>query len=156
MINLSGLRPLNRETRRLYVQYFAVMQVRICEDERIKAMPSRAILARELSALLKVIAHPDRVRIIEELRTGALDVTALSERLGIPATRISQHLALLKAHRLVDERRDGRHHHYSLFERALADWLLDGVRFLEHRAQSDIAAQQVIKAAKKIWSAEAS
>jgi DNA-binding transcriptional ArsR family regulator len=105
--------------------------------------------------MLKVIAHPDRVRVIEELKPGALDVSALSERLGLPATRISQHLALLKAHRLVEERRDGRRHHYSLAERALAEWLLDGVRFLEHRAQSDIAAQELVEAAKKIWGAQA-
>lgn len=116
-------------------------------------MPSRAVLARELSALLKVIAHPDRVRIIEELKAGALEVSTLSERLDVPATRISQHLALLKAHRLVEERRDGRYHHYSLAEREIADWLLDGVRFIEHRTESDIAAQKVIEAAMKIWSA---
>lgn len=118
-------------------------------------MPSRAVLARELSALLKVVAHPDRVRIIEELKSGALDVTALSETLDVPPTRISQHLALLKAHRLLEERRDGRHHHYSLLEPGLADWLLDGVQFLEHRAKSDVAAQKVIEAAKKIWRATA-
>lgn len=117
-------------------------------------MPSRAFLARELAAMLKVIAHPDRVQIIEELKSGSLEVTALSERLGVPATRISQHLALLKAHRLVEERRDGRFHHYSLAERELADWLIDGVRFIEHRTESDIAAQRVIEAAKKLWRAE--
>ncbi|MFZ5617908.1 MAG: ArsR/SmtB family transcription factor [Pseudomonadota bacterium] len=116
-------------------------------------MPSRAILARELSAMLKVIAHPDRVRLIEELKGGALDVSALSERLDLPATRISQHLGLLKAHRILEERRDGRFHHYSLAERDLANWLLDGVRFLEHRAQSDIAAQRVIEAAERLWRA---
>ncbi len=118
-------------------------------------MPSRTVLARELSALLKVMAHQDRVRIIEELRPGALEVSTLSERLGVPATRVSQHLALLKAHRLVEERRDGRYHHYSLAERELADWLLDGVRFLEHRVRSDIAAQEVIDAATKLWRAAA-
>ncbi len=117
-------------------------------------MPSRAVLARELSAFLKVIAHPDRVQIIEELKGGELEVSTLSERLGVPATRISQHLALLKAHRLVEERRSGRFHHYGLADRELADWLLDGVKFLEHRAQSDIAAQKVIDAARKLWGGE--
>ena len=117
-------------------------------------MPSRAVLARELSAFLKVIAHPDRVQIIEELKGGELEVSALSERLGVPATRTSQHLALLKAHRLVEERRCGRFHHYGLADRELADWLLDGVKFLEHRAQSDIAAQKVIDAARKLGGGE--
>ncbi len=114
-------------------------------------MPSRAVLARELSALLKVIAHPDRIRIIEELKTGALEVSALSDRLTVPATRVSQHLALLKAHRLVEERREGRFHHYSLAEADIAEWLLDGVRFLESRRASDIAAQKAIGDAKQLW-----
>jgi DNA-binding transcriptional ArsR family regulator len=61
----------------------------------------------------------------------------------------------LKAHRLVEERRDGRHHHYSLADRGLAEWLLDGARFLEHRAKSDIAAQENIETARKIWRPEA-
>ncbi|HNR76573.1 MAG TPA: metalloregulator ArsR/SmtB family transcription factor [Parvularculaceae bacterium] len=117
-------------------------------------MPSRAILARELSAMLKAIAHADRVRIIEELKAGALDVTALSERLGVPSTRMSQHLAVLKTHRLVEERRDGRHHHYSLAEPELASWLLDGVRFIENRLAGEIAAQQVIETAKNLWRAK--
>lgn len=119
-------------------------------------MPSRAILARELAAMLKSIAHPDRVRIIEELKSGALEVSTLSERLGLPATRISQHLALLKVHRLVEERREGRFHHYSLAERDLAEWLLDGVRFIENRVAGDIASQKVIETAKRIWRPEAS
>ncbi|MEK7266929.1 MAG: metalloregulator ArsR/SmtB family transcription factor [Pseudomonadota bacterium] len=114
-------------------------------------MPSRNLLARELSVMLKAIAHPDRIRIIEELKLGALDVSALSVNLGVTPTRISQHLALLKAHRLVEERRNGRHHHYSLAERDLAEWILDGVPFIERRVASDIAAQQMIAVAKKLW-----
>jgi len=114
-------------------------------------MPARTLLARELAELLKVLAHPDRVRLIEELRLGGFDVTALSERLGIPATRVSQHLALLKAHRLVAERRDGRHHEYSLIDRALAAWLLDGARFVQSRAASDLIDRQAIDAAATLW-----
>lgn len=114
-------------------------------------MPQRAILARELAEFLKVIAHPDRVRMVEELRHGGLDVTALSERLAIPATRTSQHLALLKAHRLVAERRDGRHHQYSLIDRSLAAWLLDGARFVQARAAADLADRQALDAAAEIW-----
>jgi DNA-binding transcriptional ArsR family regulator len=114
-------------------------------------MPQRVILARELADFLKVIAHPDRVRIVEELRNDGLDVTALSDRLGVPATRVSQHLALLKAHRIVCERREGRHHQYSLVDKALAGWLLDGARFVQARAAADMADRQAIDAAASLW-----
>lgn len=114
-------------------------------------MPQRTVLARELAEFLKVIAHPDRVRMIEELRKGGLDVTALSDRLAIPATRASQHLALLKAHRVVAERRDGRHHQYSLSDRALAAWLLDGARFVQARVAAEMADLKALDAAASLW-----
>lgn len=114
-------------------------------------MPQRALLARELADFLKVIGHPDRVRLIEELRNGGLDVTALSDRLAIPATRVSQHLALLKAHRIVAERREGRHHEYRLIDKALAAWLLDGARFVQARAAADMVDLKALDAAASLW-----
>ncbi len=114
-------------------------------------MPQRAILARELAEFLKVTAHPDRVRMIEELRNGGLDVTEISERLAIPPARASQHLALLKAHRIVAERRDGRHHQYGLVDRALAAWLLDGARFVQARVAAEMADRLALDAAANLW-----
>jgi DNA-binding transcriptional ArsR family regulator len=117
-------------------------------------MPSRILIANDLAAILKVLAHPDRIRIIEELRVEEHDVNDLHARLDLPATRVSQHLALLRAHRLVEERRDGRHHYYRLVHRDVANWLIDGLNFLERRAAHDADAQRVIDAAKKLWAAE--
>jgi DNA-binding transcriptional ArsR family regulator len=114
-------------------------------------MPQRAVLARELADFLKAMSHPDRVRIVEELRNRSLDVTALSERLGIPPTRASQHLALLKAHRIVSERRDGRHHQYGLVDRTLAAWLLDGARFVQARVAAEMADREALDAAANLW-----
>lgn len=117
-------------------------------------MPSRIHIANELAAILKVLAHPDRVRIIEELRNEEHDVNDLHQRLGLPAARVSQHLALLRAHRLVEERREGRHHYYHLVHRDVADWLIDGLNFLNQRAAHDAAAHRMIDDAKKLWAAE--
>ncbi|MFT6116352.1 MAG: hypothetical protein ACJARY_001957, partial [Candidatus Azotimanducaceae bacterium] len=33
-------------------------------------MPDRQLVAKELADIFKIVAHPDRIRIIEELRTG--------------------------------------------------------------------------------------
>lgn len=103
--------------------------------------------------MLKAIAHPDRVRLIEELRIGALDVSALSERLGLPPARVSQHLSILKTHRLVEERRQGRFHHYNLPDPELARWLLEGVKFIELKLAAGSAAIETIETAKNLWSA---
>ena len=69
-------------------------------------MPSRILVAKELGEIFKVLAHPDRIRLIEELRAGEKDVNTLSERLELPSPRVSQHLSLLRLHRIVAERRE--------------------------------------------------
>ena len=74
-------------------------------------MPQRLIIAKELADIFKMLGHPDRVRIIEELRNGEKDVNTLMETLKLQGSRVSQHLSLLRAHRVVEERRDGRHHY---------------------------------------------
>ena len=45
-------------------------------------MPSQAIVSRELADLLKLLAHPDRLRLIAELRSGEQDVTSLATALA--------------------------------------------------------------------------
>ncbi len=114
-------------------------------------MPSRLVVARELSEIFKVIAHPDRIRLIEELRGGEKDVNTLAEQLDLTGARVSQHLSLLRAHRVVEERRDGRHHYYHLTQPEIADWIVDGLAFVEGRLGA--VSRTNIKAARRIWSA---
>ena len=103
-------------------------------------MPGRLIVARELADLLKLLAHPDRLRLVEELRLGEQDVTSIAAALALPATRVSQHLALLRAHRLVEERRAGRTHFYRLVQPALAAWIVDALQFIDLRTRLNDAA----------------
>ncbi len=114
-------------------------------------MPKRQLIARELSELMKVVAHADRIRLIEELRAGELDVNALHERLDLPAARVSQHLALLKAHRLVEERREGRRHLYSLSHPKLAAWIIGGADFIEARALRSHDAEAALDVVRQMW-----
>ncbi|MEE2892815.1 MAG: metalloregulator ArsR/SmtB family transcription factor [Pseudomonadota bacterium] len=113
-------------------------------------MPSRTRVARELAEIFKLMAHPDRIRLIEELRSGEKDVNALADFLGLAASRVSQHLLPLRAHRLDAERRDGRHHHYQLVQLRMADWTVDGLAFLEGRGAA--VPDQEIYDARKLWS----
>lgn len=117
-------------------------------------MPQRAIVARELSEIFKVIAHPDRIRLIEELRSGEMDVNSLAETLDLTGSRVSQHLSLLRAHRIVEERRDGRRHFYALVQPQIADWIVDGLDFLEGRA-SAVSAHSIMDA-RRLWTLEES
>ncbi len=113
-------------------------------------MPSRNIVARELAELFKVLGHPDRVRLIEELRDGHSDVNSLADALGLSASRISQHLALLRAHRFVREERNGRQHVYSLTQPEMAGWIIDGLDFLGGRMNA--LSPSDLDEARNLWS----
>lgn len=115
-------------------------------------MPSRLIIAKELAEVFKVIAHADRIRLIEELHRGEMDVSTLAENLGLPGSRVSQHLSLLRAHRIVEERRDGRHHLYKLIQPEIARWIVDGIAFVEGRGNA--VSKSKINAARRLWSGD--
>lgn len=112
-------------------------------------MPSRLIVARELAEVFKIVAHPDRIRLIEELREDESDVNSLAEALELPAPRVSQHLALMRAHRLVEERRDGRRRLYRLIQPQIAHWIVDGIDFVEGR--HDGLPKSVVRSVKRLW-----
>ena len=115
-------------------------------------MPQRFVVSRELATLLGVLAHPHRVRIVEELRTGELDVNSLQDILVVSHSRVSQHLSVLRSHRIVTERREGRHVYYRLVHPGLAKWLVDGLAFLSHGQQFHQEIQQAVDATIRMWS----
>jgi DNA-binding transcriptional ArsR family regulator len=118
-----------------------------------RIMPSRIVVAKELSEIFKVLSHPDRIRIVEELRRGEIDVNTLHEVLDLPATRVSQHLTLLRAHRIVTDVRDGRHVYYHLTQPDLADWVIDALRFIEARMNDDSRNRRALRRARELWTA---
>ncbi|MFT7131431.1 MAG: DNA-binding transcriptional ArsR family regulator [Cyclobacteriaceae bacterium] len=112
-------------------------------------MPDRQLVAKELADIFKIVAHPDRIRIIEELRVGEKSVNTLIEQLDLPGSRVSQHLSLMRAHRIVEERRDGRHHYYSLTQPEMADWIIEGLGFIEGRLSG--VSKSAISKARQLW-----
>jgi DNA-binding transcriptional ArsR family regulator len=118
-------------------------------------VPHRLLVSRELAALLAALAHPQRIRIIEELRGGECDVKSLQERLGIRHSGVSQHLMVLRAHRIVSERRQGRHVYYRLRQLAVASWLLVATEFLEQDSET-LELRKAIRKARRAWGGEVS
>ena len=116
-------------------------------------MASRNAVAKELAELFKIISHPDRLRLIEELRTGERDVNTLADILKLPQSRVSQHISLLRAHRFLVETRDGRRHLYSLKQPEIADWILDGIDFLKEPMRAVTADE--MKEARTLWTQNA-
>lgn len=83
-------------------------------------------LAREATALLKSLAHPDRLMICCQLRGGEMSVSALEAQLDIPQPRLSRELAKLRDEAILAARRDGKTVHYSLID-ARAHALVDAI-----------------------------
>jgi DNA-binding transcriptional ArsR family regulator len=111
----------------------------------------RKIAADELSKLLGVLAHPTRVRIIEELRNGELDVSTLQHRLEERQSKISQHLSVLKTQKLLVERREGRHIFYQLAHASLPGWLVEGLQILKASFDQSHRIKKALVCAEKKW-----
>ncbi len=114
-------------------------------------MPHRQLVAKELGHLFSVFSHPDRIRIVEELRDGERDVNALQAALDVTHSRTSQNLAILRAHRLVAERREGRHVFYRLVNPDVARWVLDGLRFIEADLEFVERQRSAIEEVRQLW-----
>lgn len=73
--------------------------------------------------LLRVIAHPTRLKIIERLaaETDPLCVSDLEPDLGIPQPNVSQHLAVLRKAGVVDFFVEGRLRCYFLKDSRIAE-----------------------------------
>ncbi len=103
------------------------------------------IPAEKRLELLKVIAHPVRIKILEDLVQGVKCVSDFEESLDISQPNVSQHLKLLRAHHIVDYFIDGRLKCYFLKEPIIPD-LLD---LLKKEYEEDIPAPACCPVTKK-------
>ena len=112
----------------------------------------RSIAVDELASLMGVLSHADRIRIVEALRGGEKDVNQLTQELDIAQARVSQHLSLLRNHRMVSKRKEGRHAYYSLAHENLAVWLAKGLDFIEAEIRHSVEMQKEVEALRDQWS----
>ena len=59
------------------------------------------------SNILKALAHPVRLRMVEGLMHNECNVTKMVKALKIPQSTVSQHLRVLKARGIVHLRKEG-------------------------------------------------
>lgn len=117
-------------------------------------MPHKALVSKQLAEVLGALSHPHRIRIIEELRNGEHDVNSLQLALGISHSGVSQHLMVLRANRLVSERREGRHVFYHLRQPGIAGWLLNATQFLQEGTAEADELREAIDKTRKEWAVD--
>jgi len=112
--------------------------VRVVDPERVAAVQRRlpdAATIEELAEVFGLLSDPSRLRLIASLLEGGeLCVCDLAATTGMGESAASHALRLLRAHRVVRVRRDGRMAHYSLCDGHVR-LLLDVA--LEHLGHAD-------------------
>ena len=114
-------------------------------------MPFRQVVTKALGNLLGVLSHPQRLQIVEALRHGEMDVNSLQAVLASTHARVSQHLSLMRAHRLVVERRAGRRVLYRLHHPDLAVWLVRGLDFVDGQYDESAEVHSAVETARICW-----
>lgn len=109
----------------------------ICSDLRREAlvMPSDVDIV-DTADVFGLLADPGRLRILVVLRAGEANVGELSARAGLSESATSHALRLLRAHQVVQVRRDGRMAFYRLADSHVGDLLETA---LTHIGHSDLA-----------------
>jgi ArsR family transcriptional regulator, lead/cadmium/zinc/bismuth-responsive transcriptional repressor len=89
-----------------------------CEDEHAEQpsgpMPLSPALAQRMAEFLGFLADPNRLRLLSILATQEMCVGDLAQQLEMNESAVSHQLRTLRAIRLVDYRKQGRHVFYRL------------------------------------------
>lgn len=69
---------------------------------------------KSLTRLFKILGDPTRLKIIEAMIKGELNVTQIGRKLKLTQPTVSRHLGILRMSNLVVPRRSGKEIYYSL------------------------------------------
>ena len=99
--------------------------------EQTKAnMPSEEILVKT-AEFFKVVGDPTRIRILAALSEGEMCVCCLCDLLEMTHSAVSHQLSVLKAARLIKNRREGKQIYYSLDDAHVGAILCTGISHVE-------------------------
>jgi DNA-binding transcriptional ArsR family regulator len=80
-------------------------------------------VAQLKAELFKALAHPARIRALEQLGAGERSVSDLAAAIGVDVSFASQQLAILRRAGIVATRREGTTIYYSLRDERIAELL---------------------------------
>ena len=105
-------------------------------------MPKRVI--KSVADLFGVLSNPIRLQIIILSSEGEKDVKEIHEQLGLSSSNVSQHLAILRTHHLVDLRREGTHVFYKLHTKKVIDVIRKAIELFELELSEAEAIREII------------
>ncbi len=89
---------------------------------------------RRQARVLKALANESRLKIVDRLSTGECSVGELTDLVGSDRTTVSKHLAILRAHGIVLDRRAGNVVYYTLLTPCVMNFFSCATQVLKERA----------------------
>ena len=90
------------------------------------------ISAAQVAELFSALSDVSRIRIIAALSGTELNVTELTDRVGLSQSAVSHHLRHLRQMRLVRTRKAGRHVYYLLDDTHIEDLFRCALEHVQH------------------------
>jgi ArsR family transcriptional regulator len=84
--------------------------------------------------VLKALAHESRLMIVDRLSRGDCSAGDLTRLIGSDQTTVSKHLAVLRAHGIVEDRREGSTVIYRLLTPCVVNFFACATQVLKERA----------------------
>ncbi len=84
-------------------------------------------IAAHVAELFRAFSDTSRVRIMSALLNGEMNVSALSQAVGISESAVSHHMRSLRQMRLVTSRKDGKEVHYRVEDEHIIHLFRQGV-----------------------------
>jgi DNA-binding transcriptional ArsR family regulator len=88
---------------------------------------------KQQAQVLKALANASRLRIVDRLSRGECSVGDLTALVGSDVSTVSKHLAVLRAHGIVDDRRAGNAVYYRLLTPCVCNFFACATQVLKER-----------------------
>jgi len=111
--------------------------------------PAEKQVLRLQSEICKTLCHPKRLEILHELRDGERTVSELCAATGLRQANVSQHLALMRHHKMVIERRAGNTVFYRIADKRITKACDIMREVLLHRASEDSKLVRLVSATSR-------
>jgi DNA-binding transcriptional ArsR family regulator len=109
-------------------------------EEHKRRLPPERVFSEDAfsraAALFRVAGDVARLKLLDRLADGEWCVTELAEAAGVGLSTVSQQLRILRAERIVERRRSGKHTFYSLADRHVVDLITNALDHASEAAES--------------------
>ncbi len=110
------------------------MDDKLAIKEYIVSMDKRNPFTKQ-AKMLKALSHESRLMIVDRLSRGECSVGDLRELVGGDLSTVSKHLALLRAHGIVEDRREGTTVYYRLLTPCVCNFFTCATQVLKERSR---------------------